>query len=326
MKSVPQIPVGLDLNLLRVLVALDEARNVSRAAEMLLMSQSGFSTALMRLRKQFGDELFVRTAGSMLPTARAQRMLAPAKDVLARINEHILEAPVFDPANSAVEFRLAMADVAEVIYLPTLLGHLGTAAPQAAVSTELPEPEHMQACLQSGRVDLAIGYFPELRGQLVYKQRLYMHSYACIARAGHPLGSRLTARHYEGCGHAVAATPARSTALLDKFLARHGVARRIMLRTPHHLVLPEVVAQTDLIATVPLAIAEHLSGRRDLQVFPLPFRPPSFAVQQHWHRSVHKDPRNQWLRSQVYALFVGHSVKWAALERQLYGRARAGLS
>lgn len=320
MKSVPQIPIDLDLNLLRVLVALDEARNVSRAADLLSMSQSGFSTALMRLRKRFGDELFVRTAGSMLPTARAQRMLVAAREVLARISEQILEAPVFDPATSAVEFRLAMADVAEVIYLPTLLGHLGAAAPHAAVSTELPDPEELQERLQSGRVDVAIGYFPELQGQLLYKQRLYMHSYACIARAGHPLGSRLTARHYEGCGHAVAATPARSTALLDKFLARQGIGRRIRLRTPHHLVLPEVVARTDLIATVPLAVAGHLSGRGDIQVLALPFRPPSFAVQQHWHRSVHKEPRNQWLRSQIYNLFAGHSANWSALERQLYGR------
>lgn len=320
MKSVLQIPIDLDLNLLRVLVALDEARNVSRAADLLSMSQSGFSTALMRLRKRFGDELFVRSGGSMLPTARAQRMLVSAREVLTRISEQILEMPVFDPTTSTVDFRLAMADVAEVIYLPTLLGHLAAAAPQATVSTELPDPGELPERLQSGRVDVAIGYFPELQGQVLYKQRLYMHSYACIARVGHPLGRKLTARHYEGCGHAVAATPARSTALLEKFLTRQGIARRIMLRTPHHLVLPEVVAHTDLIATVPLAVAGHLAGRGDIQVLALPFKPPSFAVQQHWHRSVHKEPRNQWLRSQIYSLFAGHSANWAALERRLYGR------
>ena len=94
MKSVPQIPVELDLNLLRVLVALDGTRNVSRAAEVLAMSQSGFSTALLRLRRHFGDEMFIRAAGTMQPTARAQRMLAPAREVLCRIHEDILEKPV----------------------------------------------------------------------------------------------------------------------------------------------------------------------------------------------------------------------------------------
>lgn len=66
--------------------------------------------------------------------------------------------------------------------------------------------------------------------------------------------------------------------------------------------------------------AGHLSGRGDIQVLALPFKPPSFAVQQHWHRSVHKEPRNQWLRSQIYNLFAGHSANWSTLERQLYGR------
>jgi len=320
MKSAAQIPVDLDLNLLRVLVAMDAAQSVSRAAEALGMSQSGFSTALMRLRRHFGDELFIRSGGAMLPTARAQRMLAAARQVLSRISEDILEKPVFDAATSAAEFRLAMADVAEVIYLPALLRHLEAAAPHATVTTELPAAEDLRDRMASGRIDVAIGYFPDLQTQQFFKQRLYTHSYACLARAGHPLGKKLTARDYEQCGHAVASTPARSTALLEKFLVRSGIGRRIVLQTPHHLVLPEVVARTDLIATVPLAVASHLSERSDLQVLPLPFVPPSFAVQQHWHRAVHKDPRNQWLRGQVFALFAGHAANWSALEESLYGR------
>jgi DNA-binding transcriptional LysR family regulator len=304
-KSVSQIPVDLDLNLLRVLVALDSTQNVSRAAEVLAMSQSGFSTALLRLRRHFGDEMFIRVAGTMQPTARAQRMLAPAREVLSRIHENILEKPVFDPATSATEFRLAMADVAEAIYLPTLLRQLAEVAPSTAVTTELPGKDELQAGMAAGIIDLAIGYFPDLEKQQFFRQQLYTHSYACIARAGHPVGEKLSMRDYERCGHAVASTPARGTTLLDSFLQRLGVRRRIALRTPHHLVLPVVVAQTDLIATVPLAVASHLSARPDIQVLALPFQPPHFAVQQHWHRSVHKDPRSQWLRAQVFALFAG---------------------
>jgi DNA-binding transcriptional LysR family regulator len=323
-KSAPAIASDLDLNLLRVLVALDSARNVSRAAELLGMSQSGFSTAVARLRRHFGDEMFIRTAGSMQPTARAQRMIAPAKEVLSRVSEEILDKPRFEATTSATDFHLAMADVAEVIYLPTLLQHFAKAAPHVTVMTELPSGEDLREAMASGRVDLAIGYFPDLDTQQFFKQRLYTHTYACIARVGHPLGKKLTVGAYQRFGHAVAATPARSTALLDKFLARKGIQRRIVLRTPHHLALPVVVSQTDLIATVPLAVAGHLAGAADVRVLALPLAPPRFAVQQHWHRTVHKDPRNQWLRSEVYSLFSGHSVRWAALEASLYGRRIRG--
>jgi DNA-binding transcriptional LysR family regulator len=323
-KSASQIASELDLNLLRVLVALDATRNVSRAAEALAMSQSGFSTALLRLRKHFGDEMFIRTAGAMLPTTRAQRMVITAREVLSRISEEILEKPIFDAATSTAEFRIAMADVAEVIYLPTLLRHLAATAPQATVTTALPAKDELQEGMATGTIDLAIGYFPDLGTQQFFKQRMYTHTYACIARVGHPVGNKLSVRDYERCGHAVASTPARSTALLDGFLARRGVRRRIVLQTPHHLVLPVVVAQTELIATVPLAVASHLSGHPGIQVLALPFVPPSFEVQQHWHRVMHKEPRNQWLRSQVYSLFAGHAATWAALEKSLYAaRARS---
>ena len=102
------IDTDFDLNLLRVLVALERTRNVSRAGELLGMSQSGFSTALARLRRQCGDLLFVRTAGGMTPTPRAERMVSTAHAVLAHVSEGILGEPEFRPADSRTEIRLAM--------------------------------------------------------------------------------------------------------------------------------------------------------------------------------------------------------------------------
>jgi DNA-binding transcriptional LysR family regulator len=320
MESAVAIASGLDLNLLRVLVALDAARNVSRAADLLGMSQSGFSTALARLREQFGDEMFIRAAGAMQPTSRAQRMLGPAREILLRVSEDILGKPVFEPTATATEFRLAMADVAEAIYLPQLLAHFAEHAPQVTVVTGLPAGDGLRQAMAAGEIDLAVGYFPDLETQQFFKQKLYMHTYACIARNGHPMGPILTLDAYQRCGHAVAATPSRSTALLDKFLARKRIERKVVLKTPHHLALPGVVAGTDLIATVPMAVAGHLADAAPIQVFPLPFLPPRFAVQQHWHRAVHKDPRTQWLRAQVHALFSASSSQWSALDEALYGR------
>jgi DNA-binding transcriptional LysR family regulator len=69
------LPGDFDLNLLRVLLALDRTRHVTRAAELLGMSQSGFSSALARLRRHSGDVLFLRTSAGMTATPRAQRMI-----------------------------------------------------------------------------------------------------------------------------------------------------------------------------------------------------------------------------------------------------------
>lgn len=315
------IETGFDLNLLRVLVALDGSRSVTRAADALDMSQSGFSTALARLRQQFGDALFVRTPLGMEPTPRARRMIQTAQQVLAQVQDGILEQPVFDPATARTEFRLAMADVAEIVFMPRLLRHLGQHAPQVRVSCGPMPPDALPAAMESGAVDLALGYFPDLGAQAFFQQRLYTHTYACMMRRGHPLaGRRLTEAAYAAAGHAVVSSPARSNLLFEQFLQRRGIERRIVLSTPHHLSLPAIVEETDLLATIPLATGARFARLGTVELMPLPFKPPSFSVQQHWHRLYHHDPRSLWLRGCIATLFNDATDEWVGIEAELYGR------
>ena len=65
------IPVNVnavDLNLLRVFDAVLRERSVTTASQALGLTQPAVSNALARLRAQFGDPLFVRTAAGMDPT------------------------------------------------------------------------------------------------------------------------------------------------------------------------------------------------------------------------------------------------------------------
>lgn len=68
--SVPINLASVDLNLLVAFEALLAERSVSRAGDRIGLAQSSMSNALNRLRV-FNDELFVRTARGMHPTARA---------------------------------------------------------------------------------------------------------------------------------------------------------------------------------------------------------------------------------------------------------------
>lgn len=311
---------GFDLNLLRVLVTLDNTRSVTQAASALDMSQSGFSSALARLRQHCDDPLFVRTADGMSPTPRAARMAQTARAVLAQVAEGVLGQPQFDAASSRTEFRLAMADVAEIVFLPRLLRHFEIHAPQVQVTCATLAQGPLQAAMAAGEIDLALGYFSDLDAQSFFHQKLYLHTYACMVRKGHPLeGGRLTERAYAEAGHAVIASPARSNTLFEKFLERRGLRRRIVLRTQHHLSLPAIVEETDLLATVPLATGARFAQLGTLQLLRLPFEPPTFPVQQHWHRLVHHDARNRWLREQCAQLFNDATDEWREIEAALYG-------
>ncbi len=316
------IETTFDLNLLRVLVALDRTHSVSRAAEALDMSQSGFSTALARLRTRFGDALFVRTPAGMEPTPRARQMIETARTVLSQVQDGIIAPPLFDPATARTEFRLAMADVAEIVFMPRLLHHLQQHAPHARVSCGPLATDELVGAMESGAIDLALGFFPDLSAQAFFHQRLYTHTYACMLRRGHPLSAaRLTEKSYATAGHAVVSSPARSNTLFEQFLQGRGIERRVVLSTPHHLSLPAIVSRSDLLATVPLAAGALFAELGTVDLVRLPFKPPSFAVQQHWHRLYHHDPRNSWLRAQVAKLFNDVTDEWIDIEARLYGSA-----
>ena len=62
---------NIDLNLLLVFDVIYRTRNTTRAAEQLHLTQPAVSNALKRLRDQFDDVLFVKTAMGMEPTPRA---------------------------------------------------------------------------------------------------------------------------------------------------------------------------------------------------------------------------------------------------------------
>jgi DNA-binding transcriptional LysR family regulator len=311
----------LDLNLLRLLVALEQTRHLGRAAESLEMSQSGFSTALSRLRVQVGDALFVRSGAGMRPTPRALALAETARAVLLQVEQDVLGSGIFDPAKAVVTFRLSMSDVAEVVFLPALLAHLSQHVPRASVQVVSPSLSPLHERLAAGEVDIAIGYMPGLEKDAFFRQALYSHSYACIARRDHPsLGKGMSRAAYQAVGHAVVAAPTRSNALLDAAIERLRIRRRVVLSLPGHLSLPPIIAATDLVASVPLGTAVDFGRSGELVVLPLPFRPPIFTIYLYWHRRTHKEPGCQWLRSEMQKLFNTENDPYREQRTALYGR------
>src|ERR1043165_8776455 len=106
-------PREMDLNLLVVFQEVFRAGQISAAARQLDLSQSAVSNALARLRRTFGDELFVRTAAGMQPTPLAQEVYEPIAAALANVALALNRPERFDPTLSARRFTMAMTDVAE---------------------------------------------------------------------------------------------------------------------------------------------------------------------------------------------------------------------
>jgi DNA-binding transcriptional LysR family regulator len=295
----------LDLNLLYALVALDNKRSVSAAAVSLGKSQPAVSAALSKLRSFFDDPLFVRSGNSMQPTPRAAALIDAARKVLERVGTDIVATPTFEAKTTHLTINIALSDVGEVVFLPAILKDLRRHAPNALVrSVSLPALEVAEG-LESGTIDLAIGYFPDLKKSNFFQQGLFTDTFASLVRLDHPVTARkLSIKQYLELEHAVVHAESRTEEVMERYLARKKIYRKVVLSTPHFASAPIIVAQSDLIVTIPEPLARYFArASANLRAIGLPFEPPRIQLKQFWHRKFHHDQRNAWLRSRVCDLF-----------------------
>jgi DNA-binding transcriptional LysR family regulator len=299
----------LDLNLLRVLAAIEEKRSVSAAAVVLQRSQPSVSAALARLREFFDDPLFVRSGNTMQPTPRVIEVMGPVREVLSRIGMEIVAAPVFDPSTSQQPVVLALSDVGEVVFLPRVLQELRRVAPRISLRSVSLPAEDLARGLEAGTIDLALGYFPNLTQHNFFQQTLFADTFTCLLRADHPVKSaRLSLKQFLQLDHAVVRAESRTEEVIERFLVRRRIQRRVVLTTPHFASIPPVIEQSDLIVTVPEPLARYFAGvSTRLRIVKPPFEAPRIDLRQFWHRKFHHDARSRWLRALMCELFQKHA-------------------
>ena len=90
---------------------------------------------MIRLRRLFGDELFVRTGQGMQPTPFAESVAEPVGAALAQVALALNKRSVFDQATSTRRFTVAMSDVGEVYFMPALIERCRAMAPGVRISS-----------------------------------------------------------------------------------------------------------------------------------------------------------------------------------------------
>ena len=291
----------LDLNLLRVFDAVLREGGVTPAAALLGLTQPAVSNALARLRKLFGDSLFVRTPSGMEPTPFARELAEPVRQALALLESALAHGPGFDPASASRAFRFYMSDVGQIEFLPPLVERVQSEAPGVRLEAVALDVDDIGAALAAGGLDLAIGFLPGL-GPPVRRRSLFRDPYVCLMRADHPIRS-LTKKRFLEASHALV-TYRGGHRVIEEALERAGLARKIALRVPHFTVVPMVLERTDLILTLPARVARVFERRGAFKSLPPPLAIPLAEVAVHWHERFEADPGNRWLRERVIELFA----------------------
>lgn len=295
----------LDLDWLSVFVEIYKTQSVSRAAQALGMEQASASIALNKLRRHFDDPLFCRTSAGMSPTPRAQTIYPDLLEALLRLEKSRGASAAFLPQESKREFRICMTDISEIVLLPSLINHLQIIAPGLVIAGEKISPDSRRS-LESGDVDLAVGFTPDLEAGF-YQQALFAQNFVCLASGNHPrIGNKLTLKGFSNEGHIQVISSGTGHSIVDKVLAKNKIDRRIVLRVPSYLGVARIVAQTEFLVIVPRQLGHALEQQENVKVLEPPMLLPSYKVKQHWHERYNQDAGNVWLRKTMAELFTGN--------------------
>jgi DNA-binding transcriptional LysR family regulator len=300
----------VDLNLLRLFDAVYRTRSVSRAAQMLGLTQPSASQGLTRLRLLIQDPLFTRAPGGVQPTAKADRLSAAVASALTTLEIALNESSSFEPSASIQTFRLHLSDIGEARFLPALISAVRRQAPGIRVESAPLAHDDIAAALNSGRLDVAIGFLPTVQG--TRQHALLQDRYIVLLRKDHPWLSAPEAPPTQ-----TPTTPATSLGRLRQLdyaaVRSHAetlhilqllqLEDRLRLTAAHFLALPDIVRDTDLAVLMPRNIAQGFAQSGDyVLVEPtLPLR--DFTVSLHWSARFENDPANRWLRELVTTLF-----------------------
>ena len=296
----------LDLNLLRVFDAVMTEGSVTRAAEVLALTQPAASHALKRLNAWLGEPLFQRSAAGMTPGARAVALWPQVRAALQDL-ERVLAPGAFDPLRDAAEFRLAMSDASAGALVPALVAAVAREAARADLRVSPLTTRDPRPLLHAEEADLAIGYFPALfsamlaegERSLLRYVRLHQTPYVCVMRPQHPLAAQaLTLERYVQAQHVLVSVSGRAYAEVDEALARLGRRRRVVLTVNQYHLAGRVVAQSDLLTVLPQSFVTG-SVPGPVVVRPLPVDIGPLTVDMVWLARRDSDPAHRWLRERV---------------------------
>jgi DNA-binding transcriptional LysR family regulator len=286
-----------DLNLLVVFEVLMTERSVSRAAERLGRTQSAVSHSLSRLRSQLGDPLLIKGGVRMQPTAVALDLIEQTRPMLRGFQRVLSPRHVFDPASSRRVFRVAAPDFMLTVFAH-LLSRLRSEAPGVSAEWTAPrEPTLLDVA--EGQIDVAI-VPAELRlPEGVASESLGALGWRCYGRKKHPAFARWNRQTWTRWPHLVVRIGDSLTSPVNVAASAAGLDRTIAGWVPHFSAIAPVLANSDLLATLPVIAMVETMHAFDLESREVPFPIAPLPHVMVWSTTRSRDPAMNWLRDRL---------------------------
>ena len=291
---------SFDLNLFVILNAIYTEGSLTKAAEVVGITQPAVSNALSRLREKFNDDLFVRTGSGMVPTQKTENMILDVQSALTLIQKSVNEPDTFEPRSSERNFKLSLGDVSEGRVLPFIMKEIYKDAPNISVGSFAYARSDQVHALSTNNLDFVVDPIIPATDE-VSSTKVFEDDFVVMHREDHDISKliNVTIENILDLKHLHVSGRKRGLHLIDVELEKIGFKRNVSLRCQHFLIAPSIINSTDLV----LMGTRSFAKRNNLAFVEIPIEIPSMEYFLIWHKSDEGDGGHIWMKDLVIRAF-----------------------
>lgn len=268
---------------LLLLIALDEQRNIHRAAEELHMTQPAASKQLKDLEDMLEVELFDRLPRGMQPTIYGETMIRHARMALTSLSlAH--EDIVALKAGLAGQVEAGVIMTASMTLLPRAISRVKQEAPLLRIGVQMDTSNNLLERLRRGSLDFMLGRILEEQpdADLQYEE-LAEEPVCAVARVGHPLvaAKGLTLADIAPLAWILSPQGSVLRHRTDMMFRRAGLTPPVnVVDTTALLLIISLLQQTDNLHVLPVEVARYYVSLNMLSIIPieLPCKMDGFGI------------------------------------------------
>lgn len=270
---------------LLLLIALDEERNIHRAADELNMTQPAASKQLKDLEDMLGVSLFDRLPRGMRPTIYGEAMIRHSRMALTSLSQAHDDITSLKSGLSG-EVEVGVILTPSMFLLPQAITRIKKDAPMLRIGVQVDSSNVLMAKLLRGELDFMVArILDEKNNENLLYEELSDEQICAVARVDHPLLQRSNLVLEDIVDYPWILSPKGSILRQRCDLMFHSAGIRPpanVVDTSSTLVVTTLLAQSDSIYAMPSKIAEYYEQANLLRILPitLPCKMDGFGIVQ----------------------------------------------
>ena len=296
-----------DLNALKNLFILYRERSVTKAAQVMGVTQPSMSRVLNKLRHEYDDRLFVREKDCLVPTPKADFLVSKLAPLFEQIDLAMDSALPMQPEVATGKFCFSAPDFISKFSMENLPSGILSITPKIEFSYRYWAVDLVDH-LKAGEVDLAFGYFLECPNHIKHYV-ISKDEFVLVHRPEHPIVSKgFIVESLLDYPHISIRDSGFSDDFFDKALMARGVRRQNVVTTPDLSAAFSLLMRSDCLMVAPAKLAAYLCPESITQ--PLLTGTHSLEYSLYWGAIKDQDKLHRYIRQIIIATF---KKQWPSL-------------